>query len=154
MTEPASTFQVVKAWLQQVVGLSTVSATLPEVATWFGTGWVTLPGVVGGGPNVYIPERQPVVQVDCYAANRAAAGSSAVSRKVPHGQAEALANRIVNATYPTPVPAVTLPAGFTPVWIEFVNPVSEVRELPVVDANYARFSVDLQINWIERTPVI
>lgn len=151
--DPPSSTIVLIAWLTQYLGLP-AAHTLPDVSGWFDTGFVTVPALAGGNPNWYIPERQPVMQVDTWAANRASAGSASVSRKVPFAKANALADRIILGTYPTPPPQLTLPANFRPVWLESIYPVSEIREVPDPVDGYAHYSLDLQIIWIEQTPVI
>lgn len=138
---------VMVAWLQQYADLAQSATTLPAPKTWLDTGFVTVTAV-GGNPNPYIPERAPVFQVDCWAANAAAAGAKSVSRKIPRGKANELADLVVYATYGWEPREVELPLQYLPVWIESVTPVSEVREIP--DPVYARWSVDVQIKWIEQ----
>lgn len=154
---PSST-QVMVAWLRAIEALPAgVATTLPAVAEWFEDGFVTVPATPGGSPNIYIPERRPVMQVDCWAANRAAAGADSVSRKVPLGKANELADIIVNATYTEPgeLPTqVLMPAGYKQVRIESVFPVSEPRRVPAPETSYAHFSVDIALHYIEQTPVI
>lgn len=151
---PSSTV-VMLAWLRQVAGLAPAgaAASLPDVSAWFDTGFVTVPALAGGAPNAYLPERQPVMQVDTWGANRASAAATSVSRKLPLGLANELADKIVLATY-LPVPELVLPVQFKPVWLESVYPVSEIRKMPEPDTSYAHFSVDIAMNWIEQTPVI
>jgi hypothetical protein len=150
-----TTTQVVLAWLRQYVGYSRCAAQLPQLSSWLDSGdFVVLAGVVGGSPGLYVPEQGPVVQLDFYAANRAKAGSVALSRKPPRGRAESLANEVIGQTYASPVGfQLTLPANYRPVWLTTIYPVSEVRELPTADENLARYSVDIFVGWIERTPV-
>lgn len=145
---------VMLAWLQQVLGLSYSARTLPHPRGWFDTGFITVPGVVGGDSEIYVPERKPVLQVNSWAANRSGAGKDTVSRKPPWGMANQLMDRIVLGTYPTPVPEVTLDPAFLPVWIETVFPVSSVRRTPELETGIAGFSVDIALHWIERNPVI
>lgn len=150
----ATSISVMIAWIRQVAGLSFTAATLPNPKEWFDTGFVTVPAVVGGNPSIDIPERKPVLQVDCWAANRAAAGSSNASRKIALQKAAELAEIIVLATYPTPVPPITLDAQYLPVWVGSVYPVSEVRRIPEPSSGLAHFSVDIALEWIEKSPVI
>lgn len=140
------------AWLKQILGLP-AAATLPDVSEWFSTGFVTVPALAGGNPNWYIPERQPIMQIDSWAANRAASGSSAASRKTPLSRANQLADAVVLATYRhVPGTLLTMPTGFKDVWLSTVYPVSEVRRVPEPDLNFAHFSVDIAMVWIEREP--
>jgi hypothetical protein len=149
-----SSVAIMVAWIQQVAGIPHAAATLPSPEGWFDTGFVTVPAVVGGNPDIYVPERRPVLQVDCWAATRAATGAKSASRKPPLLMANALAETIVLATYPTPVPTITLPAQYLPVWVGAVYPVSEVRRIPEPTSGLAHFSVDIALEWIERNPVI
>jgi hypothetical protein len=70
---------VAVAWLgsipaiEAVGGTQLVATTLPpdagpdgKAAAWTSTGFITV-AVVGGSPNAYIPVKQPVFQVDCWA---------------------------------------------------------------------------------------
>jgi hypothetical protein len=150
---PSST-QVAVAWLRQVLGVP-AAATLPAVEGWFDTGFVTVPALAGGNPNWYVPERKPIMQIDTWAANRAASGAKSVGRKIPLSKANQLADAIVLATYQHQAGTViTLPDGFKDVWIMEVYPVSEVRRIPEPASSYAHFSVDIAMMWIERDPVI
>lgn len=57
------------AWIGGVSGLSQqmVATQLPaDSSTWADTGFITV-AVVGGSPNIYLPVKAPVLQVDCYA---------------------------------------------------------------------------------------
>lgn len=143
---------VMLAWLRQIAQLP-ASVTLPPPEKWFDTGMCTIVPV-GGNPGVYVPERAPVFQVDCWAANRASAGATTVSRKIPHGAANELADKVVLATYALNVPEVALPAQYLPVWIGSAVAISEVREVPEPDNSYAHYSVDVQLRWAERTPAV
>jgi hypothetical protein len=153
LLHPSST-QVAVAWLRQVLGLP-AAATLPAVDGWFDTGFVTVPATVGGNPNWYITERQPIMQIDAWAANRAAAGAKSVSRLPPLSRANQLADAVVYGTYTHEAGVLlTLPDGFKDVWLETVFPVSEIRRIPEQSSGYAHFSVDIAMMWIERDPVI
>lgn len=153
LMHPSST-QVAVAWLRQIVNLP-AAATLPGVEGWFETGFVTVPATAGGNPNWYVPERQPVMQIDTWGANRAAAGAKSVSRLPPLSRANQLADAVVLATYQhVPGTLLTLPNGFKDVWLETVYPVSEIRRIPEPDTSFAHFSVDIAMVWIERDPVI
>jgi hypothetical protein len=132
-TEPATTTQVLQAWLRQHAGYPNTSTTVPELTDWVDNPgfWVRIAGVVGGGPGMYVPDRGPVVQVETYAANRAAAGATSASRKIPRGRAEQAMIDICNKTFEFSAGLdLTLPVLMKPVWIETIYPVSEVRELP------------------------
>lgn len=155
-TLPATTTQVLLAWLRQAAGYPNAATVVPEL-----TGWVPNPGyfvrvagVVGGSPGMYVPDRGPVVQVEVYAANAAAAGAASASRKIPRGRAEQRMIDICNQTFQFSAGlSLALPAGMKPVWIESIYPVSEVRELPDPAPAVARYSADIFVGWIEQDPV-
>jgi hypothetical protein len=154
--EPATTTQVLQAWLRQHAGYPNTSTTVPELTDWVDSPgfWVRIAGVVGGGPGMYVPDRGPVVQVETYAANRAAAGATSASRKIPRGRAEQAMIDICNKTFEFAAGLdLTLPVLMKPVWIETIYPVSEVRELPDPAPDVARYSADIYVGWIERDPV-
>lgn len=155
MSEAPTTTQVIEAWVKQFAGKPRCATQLPALDSWIADGYfVLIAGVVGGSPGLYVAERAPIVQLDFYAANRAKAGSAALSRKPPRGRAESLGNEIVSQTYATPEGfALTLGAGYRPVYLMSIYPVSEVRELPTADQNLARYSADINVGWIERNPV-
>lgn len=148
---PSSTLVMVE-WLRQTLGVP-AAATLPPPAGWASTGFLTVTPV-GGTPGVYVPDRAPVMQVDCWGANLAAAGSDKVSRKVPLQQANELADKVVLATYTYQPAPVTLPAQFLPVWVESLIAVSEVRWVPEAASPLAHFSVDVQLRWAEQRPAV
>lgn len=153
MTDHASSDVVMIEWIKQVVGIAPAAGTLPNPESWYTTGFVTVPGIVGGNDGLYLPERKPVMQVDTHAAARSASGAATASRRPPLGLASALAERIVSATY-LPVGPIVLSSRYYPVWIESIYPVSSVRRIPESDTGYAHFTVDIALNWIEQVPVI
>lgn len=155
MNDAPTTTQVVLAWLQQYAGYARSAAQMPEPSSWLDDGYfIVVGGVVGGTPGLYTPEHAPVVQLDIYAANRAKAGSDALSRKIPRGRAESIANQVCMRTFTTPPGLeLTLRANYRPAWLTTIYPVSEVRELPTAEENFARYSADILVGWIEKTPV-
>lgn len=155
-TEAPTTTHVLRAWLRQFAGYPNSATTVPAPDTWMTSPgyFVRIAGVVGGGAGLYVPEQLPVVQVEVIAATRAAAGAKSVSRKIPRGRAESAMQDICLKTYTTPAGLeLVLPDEERPVWLETIYPVSAVRELPDPAANIARYSADIYVGWIERTPV-
>lgn len=155
-TQAATTTQVIQAWLRQFAGCANSSTTVPEPDDWLTSPgfWVRIAGVVGGGAGMYLPENAPIVQVEVIAGARAAAGAKSTSRKIPRGRAESAMQEICNKTYTTPSGLdLALPAFMRPVWIESIYPVGDVRELPDPSPNFARYSADIFVGWIERNPV-
>lgn len=142
----ANTALVAQAWLTTLFPAAMVGSTLPEPAKWAATGFVKVGPVVGGSVNIYVPERHPVVQVDCYA-------TWPNSEKVNRAQANDLAETIRAACY-LPVPAVTLRNTVKPVHLSSVYPITEPRELAEPATNFGRYTLDIHIGWIEQDTVI
>lgn len=154
--QPATTTQVLVAWLRQYAGYPGSATTVPKPDEWMDDPgyFVRVAGVVGGTPGLYVPDHGPVVQVEVIAAARAAAGAKSTSRKIPRGRAESAMTDICGKTYEFAAGlSLTLPSSMKPVWIESIYPVSEVRELPDPAPNVARYSADIYVGWIERDPV-
>lgn len=155
-TEAATTTQVVQAWLRQAAGFPNSSTVVPEPDSWMTDPgfWVRIAGVVGGGMGLYVPDNGPVVQIEVIAAARAATGAKSTSRKIPRGRAESKMQAICNKTFEFVAGLeLMLPENMRPVWIETIYPVSAVRELPDPRPNFARYSADIYVGWIERNPV-
>jgi hypothetical protein len=135
---------VAEAWLKTVVG-DRVATTLPkDNSSWAASGFCTLV-VAGGTPNMYVPLREPVIGVDCWA-------NSPSSQKPPWNIAAALAEAIQAACYDHPgIPqAVTLPAGYPAVQVRSAYCTGEPRRIPDDPSSYARYSIPgLAIAWVE-----
>ena len=92
---------VAVAWLgQRVPGLAPamVATKLPrDLAAWADLGFVQA-SIVTGTPDVDVPIRRPLVQVDCWAASVDAQGN--VSTRPPVNKAARLAERIIGRPLP------------------------------------------------------
>lgn len=132
------------AWLKTVVG-DRVSTTLPKnTAGWEDGGFVTLVSA-GGTPNLYVPLRDPVMGVDCWAVNPQ-------SQKPPWNKAAALAEAIQAACYDHPaIPQrVTLPTGYPQAQVLSAYTTGEYRRVHDDASSYARYSIPgLVIAWTE-----
>lgn len=135
---------VAVAWLSTVVG-DRVATTLPKDNTsWAASGFCTIT-TVGGTPNLYVPLREPVVSVDCWAVNPD-------SQKPPWNKAAALAEAVQAACYDHPaIPqTLTLPAGYPAVQVRSAYTTGEHRRVPDDPSSYARYSIPgLVITWVE-----
>jgi hypothetical protein len=145
-TPRANSELVAVAWLQGAAGMEAgqVATTLPSDTTaWETNGFVQVPMVVGGTPQLYYALREPVVQVDAWAVNPS-------SGKPPWGKAASLMELIVAATYDTDrmQRTLTLPAGYPQARVMTAHLVTEPRRIPSDDASYARFTADLALHWI------
>lgn len=142
---------VAVAWVgQRVPGITDgmVATRLPrDPALWADLGFVQITPVTGS-PDVDIPVRHPLVQVDCYAVTLDASGT--VSTKQPVNKANRLAELIrvgtelPSAKYSSPV---TMPANYSGAIVLSAYPVSEPAEVPDDPSGYARVTFDLAIDW-------
>lgn len=135
---------VTVAWLKTVVG-DRVASTLPkDNSTWAASGFVTT-DTVGGSPNLYVPLREPVMSVDCWAFNPD-------SQKPPWNKASVLAQAIQAACWEhRAIPqAVTLPAGYPAVHVKSAYCVGDPRRVPDDPSSYARYMIPgLALAWVE-----
>jgi hypothetical protein len=140
---------VATAWLKTVVG-DIVATTLPKPATdgtltWTDTGFVTLV-TAGGTPNIYVPLRDPVMGVSCWAVNPD-------SQKPPWGRAANLAETIVAATldHPNvPKPVLALPGSYPAVQVKSAYVTGDPRRIPDDASSYARYDIPgLVVAWTE-----
>ncbi|MEU1443114.1 hypothetical protein [Streptomyces mirabilis] len=143
LTLHATAELVAAAWLTTVVG-DRVATTLPkDNGSWAASGFCTI-ATVGGSPGLYVPLREPVIGVDCWA-------NSPDSQKPPWNKAAALAEAIQAACYNHPgIPqTVTLPAGYPAAQVKGAHTTGEARRIPDDPSSYARFNVGLAIAWVE-----
>lgn len=145
MAEPANSTLVAIAWASAAEGIpaNAVGKSLPAPDRWYETGFVVVQ-TVGGSPHPLIPTARPIVQFDCWAANRN-------SQKPPFGKAESLAERLRAATYRA-VPEIAMPSGFEPVYVEYALARSEPRWIPDPNSSFAHYTIDIELGWISRTP--
>lgn len=135
---------VAEAWLKTVVG-DRVATTLPkDNSSWAASGFCTLV-VAGGSPNMYVPLREPVIGVDCWA-------NSPSSQKPPWNIAAALTEAIQAACYDHRAIAqtVTLPAGYPAAQVRGAYVTGDPRRIPDDPSSYAHYSIPgLAIAWVE-----
>ncbi len=142
---------VAVAWAgQRVPGLtaSMVATRLPRgFTTWADAGFVQMTPITGA-PNVDIPVRRPVMQVDCWAVTVDAQG--AVSKKQPVHKANRLAELIRDATERSEAldgrPLAMLD-NYLAARVLSAYLLSEPVEVPGDESGYARVTFDLQIDW-------
>lgn len=140
------------AWIRDIVSTYDVAlgTTLqgPDPATqvlsWGDTGFVTCL-VVGGTPNGTVPLRQPVLSIDCWAAN---VGKT----RPPWGRANAIAETIVVASrsiqWGDTQRTVTLPSGYPSVLVRDGSALTEPERRPADEANYAHYGFNLSMSWL------
>lgn len=137
---------VATAWLKTIVG-DRVATTLPkDNSSWAASGFVTLTST-GGTPNLYVPLREPVMGVDCWAVNPD-------SQKPPWNKAACLAEAIQAACYQrrTIPQTVALPTGYPSVQVRSAYTTGEHRRIPDDPSSYARYMIPgLVLAWVEVT---
>lgn len=143
---------VTLAWIRDIVETYGVAAgtTLqgpdPEtqILSWGDTGFVQTT-VIGGSVNGTVPMRQPVMSIDCWAAN---VGKS----RPPWGRANAIAEAIVVASrsvnWGDTQRPVTLPTGYGTARVADGSALTEPERRPADAANYAHYGFNLQISWV------
>jgi hypothetical protein len=149
----ATTPLVAVAWLSSLPAFSPamVGAVLPRpdadgVLPWAATGFVQVTGVVGGGTDKDVPLNSPVVQIDCWAAQ-------SNSDLPPRAKANALAEAIRWACLANTgtQAALTLRNGYAQARVKSAYLVTEPREVPGDEADYARYLTNLALTWTEVT---
>ncbi len=153
LTLRANTDLVAVAWLGGTVGLTTdmVGSQLPaDATTWSTNGFVTV-RTSGGRPVLDNALRGPVVTVDTWACKP-------TSSKPPWNKANALAELIVRACYPRTdaertnlCRLLTLPSGYPAARVLSAYPVTEPRRNYGDIGDYASFTFDLQLNWVDQS---
>jgi hypothetical protein len=150
---------VAVSWIGGVPGLvpTQVATVLPQdTATWSELGFITAL-VVGGNPDLYLPLRNPVFGIDCWAVNPA-------SGKPPWGKANYLAELIRKHVESDPKSRLTQgfyrtltftdKGDYSSAQVMEAIMLTEPRRgvtqgmVPMGDeASYARYSFDLQLKW-------
>jgi hypothetical protein len=142
------------SWIGSISGLSTqiVATQLPaDDTSWSGTGFVTV-AVIGGSPNVYLPVKKPVFQVDCYAVKPG-------SNKPPWWRANVLAETIRYATLQRTGfnRLLSLTAGnasYPSARVQNAYLLTEPRRRFGDLGDYAVYGFDLALEWITAADVI
>lgn len=142
---------VAVAWLgQRVPGLTPamVATSLPrKVTDWADLGFVQAT-VITGTPDVDVPIRRPLIQVDCWAASVDSSGT--VSTRPPVHKAARLAELVRTATeldtarYSSPL---EMPANYAGAIALSAYVRSEPAEIPDDPSGYARMTFDLVLEW-------
>lgn len=147
---------VALAWLKGVAGIApaSVGTVLPEDnSTWAASGYVQLVTIVGGSPDIYVPRRQAVAQVDVWAV--------ATDTGTPAwGKARELAELIFADCYRTAdgtdghrEVSALMPSGFRGAYVQAAYPTTEPRRIPGDPGSYAHLTFDLSLTWVELASV-
>lgn len=141
MDQP-TTELVVAAWLRAHVVGPPWATTLPEIEKWEAD-WFGIVSVVGGAPNPHFNQKQPVVQIDVFAAQKRSSGrplwgkanqGAELARAAMYGYASSMTN-------------VVLPANYSPARVQSLWPLSEPRRIPD-PGGFGRYQFDAQCNWV------
>lgn len=148
--------QVAVAWISTIPGLMAdgVATQLPDDARkWAANGFITV-AVVGGSPDMYIPIRKPIIQVDGWAVNLG-------SGKPPWGKASGLLEQVRMATYDIRINnRVARPLGirasgqveYPPVRLLGAWPMTEPHRVYSDVGDYAKYVFTLAMHWVTIQP--
>lgn len=126
-----------------------VGTTLPEATASWKDGFIQV-SVVGGSPDVDVPTRRPLLQIDCWV-------PSINSSKPQWGRANTIAENVVAALFElnTLPPKLSLGPNFKDAIVQSGYAVSEPRRISNDPAGHARYTVDIILTWVvaESVPV-
>lgn len=147
MAKPAPSELVVSAWLGTIPGIAPaiVGTQLPEDPALWPTGFVQVGPEFGGRPGMYVPMREPVMEIHTWGVNP--------DTDSPDWQAASdLAELVVEAAYANHNlnNALTLPVeGYRQGRVLAAWPVTDPRRVRDDVASYGHFTLDLMVRWIE-----
>lgn len=142
---------VAQAWLAQLPGLNSgmIGTQVPEKAeqnaALVTSGFVAV-SVVGGSPNEYVPERQPVLAIKTFAFS-----SPTQSRKPPFNIANNLAEIVANSVYKVASfnQLLALGANYPTVHVQDAKLITEPRRVYGDKAYWATYLTEVQMFWVE-----
>lgn len=141
---------VVTAWLATIPGITAamVGTTLPQPAadgtvSWASSGFVQTT-TVGGSPGIHVPLSSPVLQIDCWA-------TQSNSDLPPRAKANALAMAVWWACELNTgtEQVLTLRSGYAGARVMSAYLLGEPRPIFGDPSDYARYTANLAMNWIE-----
>jgi hypothetical protein len=146
---------VAAAWIASIPDLtaSGVGNQLPaNESTWAQGGYVVVPATVGGTPHMYAPLRRPVCQVECWA-------TVLNSATLPWAMAADLCEQIYRATLDrhTFGGLLTITDDGVPypdAMVRAATVLTEPHQMWSDVGDYAGWSFDLQLQWIQQNEVI
>lgn len=143
---------VALAWIRDIVTAydvgvgTTLQGPDPDtqILSWGDTGFIQA-RVVGGSINGTVPLREPVLAIDCFAANVG-------KNRPPWGRANSIAELIVLAArsinWGDTQRPVTLPAGYGLARVCDGSVINEPERRTADEANYARYGFELSVSWL------
>lgn len=134
------------AWLATLPGVTSgmVASTLPKLADsdWTSTGFLTVTPA-GGVPDVYVPTRASLVQVNSWAAKKNA-------QRPPWGQANELAEVVVAGCWDRGQHRdLTVKSGYNRARVFAVQATMDPQRIYSDESSYASYRVDVRIDWCE-----
>lgn len=132
------------AWLQTLgLDVDGIGTDLPgSKALWSVRGFVQVPMVVGGTPQIHVPMREPSVEINAWACRLH-------SELPPWRRAGHIANTIVAAIYDQQRPVdLDLGDGYAPVRMHSIWALTEPRRMPGDPSNYARHVMEAAMRWV------
>lgn len=137
---------VAVAWLsQRVPGITPamVATSLPrDSSTWSSLGFVQAT-VITGTPDVDVPIRRPLIQVDLWAMTPDSARPP-LAKAANLAELVRVATELETARYSSPV---TMPANYAGAIVLSAYVASEPAEIPDDPSGYAHFTMDLRLEW-------
>lgn len=145
---------VAAAWLALYVPEFTaamVGSSLPkDTNKWAVSGFVQVSALASGSPLVDLPVRKPIVQVDAW--GTANTSDTASSIKPPWNLAAQLIEAIRFATEGAQTgrygKSIAVKANYLNARVQAVYLVTEPLRVPDDPSGYARFTVDLAVDWV------
>lgn len=137
---PPTSTAVAEAWLRLAVPGVHAGTRLPAVDQSFRESGAIRLDAVGGTPDRDVPIRAPVVGVSCWFPPQS-------NGAAPWGRAEQLAERLVAATYNPDLQGVRITGKYAPARVLAVLALSEPVRIENDPSDFARYDVDLLINW-------
>jgi hypothetical protein len=117
-----------------------VGTTLPENKESWKDGFIQV-SVVGGSPDVDVPTRRPMIQIDTWV-------PSLNSSKAQWGLANTLAENILANLFEDSSIKLSLGPNFKDARIQSGYAVSEPRRVSNDPAGHARYTVDIVLTWV------
>ena len=139
---------VVMTYLRTILDPAiSVGTTLPEDVTTWANGFVQVT-VVGGSPDLDVPTRRPLVQVDAWI-------PSVNGSKPKWSRANTLIEDVFAALYRDENTQVVLELGnYQDALVQEVSVASEPRRVTGDPANHARYTFDITVLWITSETII
>lgn len=146
MAKTASTELAAVYWLKSLPGIpeDRIDVVLPDAEDEFllvAPGFITV-RTIGGTPHMYLPQREPVVEINTWVAYPN-------DQKAPWVSSNTLADIIINACYdPSNFGHVLTHPDYENIRMMSAYPTSEPTRFEDDDARYARFVFEMQLYWV------